>query len=156
MDEKFAHVYKHAVKVALNVNVTLRCRGWLVARSIVAMPLLTIPSSTIGETWPCSLLTILKLNWKSNFPVMSFRVKSLFNCSFFLLPPHQLVHFFVRLKYSGSCFPRTDLSVLASSLLCLVPSVLCDRAGDLPNADEIIDTYKDDLPSPQRISQMGK
>ena len=36
--------------------------------------------------------------------------------------------------------------MLASSLLCLVPSVLCDRAGDLPNVDEIINTYKDDLP----------
>ena len=55
---------------------TLRCRGWLVARSIVAMPLLTIPSS-ISETWPFRLLTISKLNWMSNFPVMSFRVKSI-------------------------------------------------------------------------------
>lgn len=64
---------------------TLRCRGWLVARSIVAMPLLTIPSSTISETWPFLLLTISKLNWMSSFPVMSFRVKSLLNCSFFLL-----------------------------------------------------------------------
>ena len=61
---------------------TLRCRGWLVARSIVAMPLPTIPSSTISETWPFRLSTILKLNWLSNFPVMSFRVKSLssFSC----------------------------------------------------------------------------
>ena len=132
---------------------TLRCRGWLVARFIVAMPLLTIPSRTIGEMWPCRLLTISKLNWMSNFPVMSFRVNSLLNCSFFLLPPHQLVHFFVGLKYSGSSFLRTDLSVLASSLLCLVPSVLCDRAGDLPNADEIINTYKDDLPSPELLRQ---
>ena len=93
MDEKFAHVYKHAVRVARNVNVDPTMRGWLVARSIVAMPLLTIPSSTISETWPFRLLTISKLNWMTNFPVMSFRVKSLLNCSFFLLPPHQLVHF---------------------------------------------------------------
>ena len=132
----------------------LRCRGWLVARSIVAMPLLTIPSSTISETWPFRLLTISKLNWMSNFPVMSFRVKSLLNCSFsFYIPPHQLVHFFVPLKYWGSSFLRTDRSVLASSLLCLVPSVLCDRAGDLPNADGIINIYKDDLPSPELLRQ---
>ena len=64
---------------------SLRCRGWLVARSIVAMPLLTIPSSTISETWPFRLLPISKLNWMSNFPVMSFRVKSLLNCTFSVL-----------------------------------------------------------------------
>ncbi|XP_068707766.1 52 kDa repressor of the inhibitor of the protein kinase-like [Montipora foliosa] len=50
-------------------------------------------------------------------------------------------------QFSGSSFLRTNLSVLSSSPLCLVPSVLCDRAGDLLNADEIINTYKDDLPS---------
>ncbi|XP_068742165.1 52 kDa repressor of the inhibitor of the protein kinase-like [Montipora capricornis] len=47
----------------------------------------------------------------------------------------------------------SGLSVLSSSLLCLVPSVLCDRAGDLLNADEIINTYKDDLPSPELLRQ---
>lgn len=135
---------------------TLRCRGWLVTRSIVAMPLLTIPSSTISETWPFLLLTISKLNWMSSFPVMSFRVKSLLNCSFFLLYTSPSARSFLcstevlRLFFN---FLRTDLSVLASSLLCLVPSVLCDRAGDLPNADEIINTYKDDLPSPELLRQ---
>ncbi|PFX22700.1 Zinc finger MYM-type protein 1 [Stylophora pistillata] len=49
---------------------------------------------------------------------------------------------------------REDLSVLAPGLLCLVPSVLCDRAGpDLPNADEIINIFKDDLPSPELLRQ---
>ena len=79
MNEKFAHVWKHAVRVARDVNVN----GGLVARSIVAIPLPTIASSTIGETWPFRSSTVLKLNWMSNFSVMSFRVKSLLSCSFF-------------------------------------------------------------------------
>ncbi|XP_068697378.1 52 kDa repressor of the inhibitor of the protein kinase-like [Montipora foliosa] len=49
-------------------------------------------------------------------------------------------------RFSGNESP-------VSILLCLVPSVLCDRVGDLPNADEIINTYKDDLPSPELLRQ---
>ena len=130
---------------------TLRCRGWLVARSIIAMPLLTIPSSTISETWPFRLLTISKLNWMSNFPVICFRVKSLLNCSFFPFTSPSARSFLCSTEVLRLFrFLRTDLSVLESSLLCLVP---CDRAGDLPNANEITNTYNDDLPSPELLHQ---
>ena len=40
-----------------------------------------------------------------------------------------------------------------ASLLCLVTSVLCDRAGDLPNVDEIINNHKDDFRSPDLLRQ---
>ena len=38
-----------------------------------------------------------------------------------------------------------------SSLLGLVPSVLCER--DLPNVDDLIEAYKDDLPSAELLDQ---
>ena len=94
------------------------------------------------------LLTISKLNWMSNFPVMSFRVKSLFNCSFFLLYTSPSARSFLCSTEVLRLFFPPNRSVCVG-----VKPVLCDRAGDLPNADEIINTYKDDLPSPELLRQ---
>ena len=85
MDEKFSHVYKHAVRVARNVNVepTMpRVAGRQIHRCNAPAD---NPEQYYQRNVAVPLLTISKLNWMSNFRVMSFRVKSLLNCSFFLL-----------------------------------------------------------------------
>lgn len=102
MDEKFAHVYKHAVRVARNVNVNP-----------------TMPRVAGRQIHRC--------NAPADNPEQYYQRN---------VAVPLINHIKAELDEQFS-----DLSVLASSLLCLVPSVLCDRAGDLPNADEIINSY---------------
>lgn len=66
IDEKFMHVYKHAVRVACNVNVDpmmLRVAGCQIHRC-------NAPGD--NEMWPFRLLSKSKLNWMSNLPVVIF------------------------------------------------------------------------------------
>ncbi|XP_067030617.1 52 kDa repressor of the inhibitor of the protein kinase-like [Acropora muricata] len=114
MDEKFSHGYKHAVRVARNVNVNPTMRR-VAGRQIHRC---NAPADNLEQYYQRNVAVPL------------------------------INHIKAELDEQFS-----DLSVLASSLLCLVPSVLCDRAGDLPNADEIINSYKDDLPSPELLRQ---
>ena len=63
-------------------------------------------------------------------------------------------HFFIHNYFTiiSLYYPTADLAVLAASLLGIVPSILCER-GNPPNLEEIIEMYKDDLPSPELVSQ---
>ena len=156
MDEKFSHVYKHAVRVARNVIVDPTMPR-VAGRQIHPCNALTDnPEQYYQRNVAVPLFNHIKAELDEQFSSNEFSGYinlywiALFS---FYVPPFQLVHFFVRLKYWGSSFLWTDLSVLASSLLCLVPLVLCDRAGDLPNADEIVNTYKNDIPSPELLRQ---
>ena len=65
---------------------------------------------------------------------------------------HFSLSFRVALTGHRSKVPRQE-PLDAENDSAVVPSVLCDRAGDLPNADEIINSYKDDLPSPELFRQ---
>ena len=100
MDEKLPHVYKHAVRVARNVNVdpTMpRVAGRQIHRCNAALSA-DNPEQYYQRNVPVPLINHIKAELDEHFSGNEFRVKSLLNCSFFLLPPHQLVHFFVRLK----------------------------------------------------------
>jgi len=78
MDEKFAHVYKHAVRVARNVNVNPtmpRVAGRQVHRC-------NTPADNPEQYYQRIVAVPLINHIQAEHPVMSFRVKYLLSFSF--------------------------------------------------------------------------
>ncbi|PFX33772.1 Zinc finger MYM-type protein 1 [Stylophora pistillata] len=112
-----------------------------------------IESSTDAQVIISELVTRSDLSDSGDVDAVNKRLRKFCNQRQWHFILHDDIHS-TDLNRGGLHLGETDLSVLAPGLLCLVQSMLCDRTGpDLPNADEIINTYKGDPPSPEFLRQ---
>ena len=99
MDEKFAYVYKHAVRVARNVNVNpddAKVTGRQIRRCNFPVD---NPEQYYQRNVAVPLINHIKAELDEEFSGNEFGLNLYRTALFFVLPPHQLVHFFGGLKY---------------------------------------------------------